>query len=388
MEKQSLTNRRYDLDWMRVIAILCVFFFHSVRFFNLDPWSAKNAVTYHAAQYFTNFLDVWMMPFIFLISGASLFFALDKGKRGEKVGKFVKDKVLRLLVPLVVGVFTYTIPVVYLDRVANGKFSGSFWEFVPHYFDGVFMGSTENGNFAFHGLHLWYLEVLFVYSLILLPLFLFLKSPRGARILNGLTRVMAIPGVFYVLLALPVVLCETFLDHSAWYGHHFFSWSFPVYLCFFVAGFEIISSERLQNSILRMRWVSLILAGATTVLWIMTDEHGDVTSWAWVLTFLGFGMKHLNRNPAFLGYASEAVLPFYIEHQTVLICIGFFVVLWPIVDPLKWGIIAVSSFAVCIGFYEFLVRRNNVMRVLFGMKPLKKMALPETLKEKAMIGVQ
>ena len=101
-------------------------------------------------------------------------------------------------------------------------------------------------------------------------------------------------------------------------------------------------------------------------------------AWFFILTFLGFGMKHLNVNTPFLKYANEAVLPFYILHQTVLLCVGYFVVRWAIPDLLKWLIIASISFVIVMGLYE-LVRRNNILRFLFGMKLLKQAAPVMTL---------
>jgi hypothetical protein len=71
----------------------------------------------------------------------------------------------------------------------------------------------------------------------------------------------------------------------------------------------------------------------------------------------------------FLTYANEAVLPFYIMHQTVLLVIGYYVTRWHIPDLLKFVTISGSSFTLIVGVYEFLIRRVNVLRVLFGMKP-------------------
>ena len=51
---------------------------------------------------------------------------------------------------------------------------------------------------------------------------------------------------------------------------------------------------------------------------------------------------------------------------------GFFVVQWPIPDLLKFVVIALTSFAIIMILYEFLVRRTTVLRFLFGMKPLPK----------------
>jgi hypothetical protein len=56
-----------------------------------------------------------------------------------------------------------------------------------------------------------------------------------------------------------------------------------------------------------------------------------------------------------------------------LICVGYFIVQWPIPDALKWVTILVVSFAIIIGMYEYLIRRINVLRFLFGMKVLPKL---------------
>jgi peptidoglycan/LPS O-acetylase OafA/YrhL len=123
METKAITTRRYDLDWLRVIGILTVFVYHSGRFFNSEDWHVKNLTTFFAMDVWETILVSWMMPLIFAISGASLFYALGKGGPG----KFIKDKVYRLLVPLVVGMFTHSALQIYLDRLTHGQFSGSFF---------------------------------------------------------------------------------------------------------------------------------------------------------------------------------------------------------------------------------------------------------------------
>jgi peptidoglycan/LPS O-acetylase OafA/YrhL len=93
-------------------------------------------------------------------------------------------------------------------------------------------------------------------------------------------------------------------------------------------------------------------------------------AWSWVLAILGFGMSHLSFTTPTLKYANEAVLPFYILHQPVLLGVGYFVVQWAIPDALKFVVIAACSFTIIMGSYELLVRRINILRFLFGMKPL------------------
>jgi hypothetical protein len=100
-----------------------------------------------------------------------------------------------------------------------------------------------------------------------------------------------------------------------------------------------------------------------------------ISGWCWVLAIFGFGMKHLTRSTPFLQRANEAVLPFYVLHQSVLIVVGYFVVQWDIPAGLKWLTIAPLSFAIIIGLYE-IIRRVNVLRFLFGMRPLRQSDRP------------
>jgi hypothetical protein len=173
--------RLYYLDWLRVLAILTVFVYHSTRFFNLEDWHVKNPTWYPAVEVWNVFAGTWMMPLIFVISGASLFYAVGKGG----AGKFVKDKTLRLLVPLLVGVFTHASLQVYLERLTHGQFSGTYFQFLPQYFNGFYEGSNPaSGNFALTGMHR-YLWWLFLFGILLYPLLHWLKG-GGQRALSRL----------------------------------------------------------------------------------------------------------------------------------------------------------------------------------------------------------
>ncbi len=239
------------------------------------------------------------------------------------------------------------------------------------------------------GLHLWYLEALFIFSMVCLPLFLFFKKGKiGQCILKGLGDLLAKPGAAY-LLALPAIILIIVLDPKSWGTEVFGGWSMFIYPSFFISGFVIASHEGLQASIVRWRWISLaagiLLRPVVLSLWVDFGEPGFGTlgrgivivpyclnAWCLLLAIFGFGMKRLNVNPPFLTYANEAVLPFYILHQTVVVSFAYFVVGWAIPDLLKFLIILGCSFLVTISLYEFLVRRHNVLRFLFGMKLLAK----------------
>jgi glucan biosynthesis protein C len=158
--------RRYDLDRLRVAAVAGVFVYHCARFFTSSGWHVKNATTSPAADIFTGLIEPWGMPLLFAVSGASVFFALRPGR----AARFLLDRGLRLLVPLAFGILVLAPPQIYLDRLSHGEFQGGFFRYLPRYF---------TRDLQWTGVHLWYLEYLFLFTLVLNPLFLRLKRPSG-----------------------------------------------------------------------------------------------------------------------------------------------------------------------------------------------------------------
>jgi glucan biosynthesis protein C len=391
MEKKAST-RLYFLDWLRVLAILTVLVYHSTRFFNMGDWHIKNPTWYPWVEVWNGFAVSWLLPLLFVISGASLFYAVAKGG----AGKFVRDKVLRLLVPVVVCDLTHASLQVYLERLTHAQFSGTYFQFLPSYFQGIYDGTNPaSGNFAVTGMHLWYLVWLFVFTLLLYPLMRWLRG-RGHRVLSWVGKVLALPGVVYAL-ALPALLLSVFANPDGpVMAQQEAGWALVIYLWLTFAGFLVVSDARLQTSVQRLRWPSLALGAVSigaflylpsqlgwpsfgTPRYTLVFGLRALGSWCCVLAILGFGRKHLDFSTPSVKYANEAVLPFYILHQTVLLCVGYFVVQWAIPDLLKWAIILVASFAIIMVLYEFLVRRFNLMRFLFGMKlrPKAPVVLPQ-----------
>jgi len=380
----EISQRRYDLDWLRVIAILAIFVFHCTRLFDTDDWSIKNPTTYLFVTQWKEFAIIWGMPLILLISGASAYYALGKVRPGQ----YIKGILVRLLVPLLVGMFTHVAFQVYLENLNEGKFSGSFLDFYPHYFDGMY---GFGGNFAWMGLHLWYLEMLFILSLLCLPLFYLLRhSGLGQRILKGLGSLLEKTGAV-ILLALPIYLLLGRLDPATWGNKDLGGWSVVIYPCFFISGFVIISHEGLQERIRRLRWPFLafgvVLAAGYLYLEFQTRYPAldalerkvdnalvSLCVWCWLLAVMGYGTKNLKFSTPFLKYANEAVLPFYILHQTVIVSLSYFLVQWALPDWLKFVTVLIVSFLVSIGIYEFVVQRVNLLRFLFGMKLLVRRA--------------
>jgi peptidoglycan/LPS O-acetylase OafA/YrhL len=372
--------RYVELDRLRVMVVLCVFLFHTARFFDPMDWHVKNATTHPLLLPPMMFFAAWAMPLLFVVSGAGARFAVRR--RGP--AGFARDRTLRLLVPLAAGVPTHVMWQVYLERLGHGQFRGSFLAFVPHYFEGLY---GYGGDFAWMGLHLWFLELLLLYSLVFLPALSWLGRGGGARVAARVGDWLA-PGGRVYLLALPVLLALVVpAPGRLWSDRTFGAFNLLAHACFFASGFLLVSSDRLYQSVRRLRRASAAVAAIGGALvgaaWPRSGEleHGTLlaaavlsgfalVSWAAVLAFLGFGIQGRGSPPTpLLARANEAVLPIYVLHQSVIVGLGYAVVRQPIPDLAKWALIAAGSAIACLAIYELLVRRSRVLRFLFGMRP-------------------
>jgi glucans biosynthesis protein C len=382
--------RRYDFDWLKVVATFTVFIFHCLRFFDLGAWHVKNNQLDPISTTIAGLLLQWMMPLFFLLSGTSIYFAL----KSRTAGQFLRERSIRLLIPLLFGILVLSPPQVYLERVSNpnhgvspwtgGQFSGSFWEFIPHYFQGWYL---FGGNFAWMGIHLWYLLVLWLFSLLLLPLFLVIKQGKGQKSIDKLANALEQPMVIF-LLCLPIVGLESGLDPATFGVRAAGGWNFFTYLMLLLFGYLIVADRRIEQGIDRHFIPALIIAVFTTPLllahfrdlftgngaaygsldYTLVNALRAFNSWCWILAFLGLGKKFLNFNHRALGYLSEASLPFYLLHQPIILSIGFWIAGWQIGVLSKFIVLSLVSFVSIALCYELFVRRINLLRFCLGLK--------------------
>jgi len=150
--------------------LIIIFFFHCARFFNFEDWHVKNNQLDEGMTLFVAIVAQWIMPLFFILSGISSYYSL-KSRTGSR---YLGNRFQRLVIPLIFGTFVLLIPVqVWIERASHGQFDGNLIEFYPYYFEGFY---GFGGNFAWMGLHLWYLEMLFVFTLLTFPLFIFLNK--------------------------------------------------------------------------------------------------------------------------------------------------------------------------------------------------------------------
>lgn len=372
-------TRRHENDWLTVLAMLMIFSYHCARFFNFSDWHVKNTQLDGGMSLYVAVVEQWIMPLFFILSGISSYYSLtDRQGRG-----YIGNRVRRLVIPLIFGVFVILAPIqVWIERVSHGQYEGGFLSFYPHYFEGFY---AFGGNFAWMGLHLWYLEMLFVFTLLTFPLFIFLKRERIRQKISGAAGFFAKPGAIF-LMVVPLFIVEWLvtLQPDGIGMHAFGGWSPASYLVFLITGFILAIDPRYTDAMVWQRDVTLILGILTTGLmfffrpdisslgkfwaYSLSMLVRSLNSWFWLMTILGLGSKYLNFNNGFLKYARVAVLPFYILHQTIIVTIGFYIRSWNMNVLAKYFILAGLSFVSIMAIYDLLVKRIKILRFLFGMK--------------------
>jgi glucan biosynthesis protein C len=389
-------NRLYYLDWLRVFAILIVFLVHCSKIFDYHTTVVFNSVRSPVLSAFRDFSLLWVMPLFFVVSGAAVF--LSKGS--DKTGEYIKTRFLRLLVPLIIiGTFIINPLYVYIERLSSGQAASGFFQWYPKYFVGMY---GFGGNFAplGQGTHLWYLEFLFFYSLILLPLFVRSKK-RGTSFLSRLSIHFERPWAVLFLFLLISIVAAAFEIFGLGSVRVMGGWDPISYLLFFTYGYLIFSNAKIGETIKQYSPIYLAVAIILTALlldshfgfilkipgltrhdllnddallplnqsfWVAIQALRGLLAWCWIIGLLGLGRRFLNFNYKFLAHANEAVLPFYILHHTAIYIIGFYVIQWSSDIGSKFLIISIASFTIIMAIYEILIRRINLFRFLFGMK--------------------
>lgn len=370
--------RRHDLDWLRVIAIVLLLFFHSAMPYVAEwDWHLKNEATSPLMMEINYFLSRWRMALLFLISGVGTAFALGfRPARG-----YLRERGLRLLVPLHFGILFIVPPQIYMERLADGASYPTYLHFWPSILQGR---PYPEGNTSWH--HLWFVGYLFLYSVAALPLFLYLRSERGRRVRAVIEARLAGPALYLLGLPLGIVLATLYVRWSGpqnvvddW-GHLVY------YFGFFVFGYLLAEAEGAWRWMEANRRTSLLLALACIAAinylrwndvepaWGYNPGNAALqllqgfNAWFWVLAILGFGRRRLSFRNRLLDYAGEGIYPFYVLHQTVIVVIAFYVIRAPDAVWAKFWFTSFVSLALTVAIYDLLVRPFRITRFLFGMK--------------------
>lgn len=343
-------TRRYDIDWLRVIAIWLLLVYHIAIGF--QPWGVffgfiqnDDMLPYLKAP--MSMLNVWRIPILFYISGMGVRFAIRK-RNGRQL---VVERSRRILVPFLFGI----VAIVPLHMLLWQQFYHQDLKYVP----------TPG--------HLWFLGNIFAYVLLCLPLFLHLKNRPDSKLSQAIQKIMASPWSLVFILAaflleVGLVQPDTY-EYYAMNLHGFFlGW------IAFGFGFLIIhSGDTFWNRILALRWLLLLGAVAFYLMrWWYFDFAGPkylvaIESNLWIFSIFAFGKKYLNRSSASIRYLTPAAYPVYILHMLFIYLASILIFPLDMAPLLKLVLVSVLTFAGCYAGYEG-IRRVRVLRPLFGLK--------------------
>jgi glucan biosynthesis protein C len=344
-------NRRYDIDWLRVIAIGLLLIYHVAIGF--QPWGMMigfitNDQSWMALWNPMSMLNVWRIPFLFFVSGMGVYFSMQH--RTWK--QLLQERAIRILLPYVFGMFCiFPISVLILQYYYN-------WDL----------------NYSFNGGHLWFLGNIFAYVLILSPVFFYFKNNENGKAVQFIKKMFATP-----LGLLPVVgvfILEVVIIQPHPYELYAMTWhGFVLGLLAFFFGFcFVLSGDGFWQMIFRWRWFFLVTAiilftlrinvfGPNVPGYLLVTESD-----CWIFSVFAFGYKYLNHGGKTLAYLSQAAYPVYILHM-IFLFLGSLLI-FPLTLPVQIKFLLVLLFTVagCFLTYEFVIRRINIIRPLFGVK--------------------
>lgn len=324
-------DRRYELDWLRVI-LFALLVPHHVAVGFVD-WGTdvyrfvNNQLAGDGMTLYIYWSHSWRLPSLFMIAGIGTWF-LTRRSLGPR---FMSQRLLRLLGPAVFGAFFLNVFGGYAIAVMTDAAPGFplFWW--------QWMTDPEPRQVQ----HLWFLFSLAIYTVLAWPIFLF-----GDRLGKARLSPVLVVSVFFALSALAVVL---FKPHAAALAGD--NYQFPYYLCFFVGGYMIGAQGAtvLDWSGRHAWWLAILAVGLflvkSTMLTLALLEDiptgqalaaggwrplglepsnatlfsivEAATAWGWCLAALGLAVRYLHRPSAALFRLNRAVFPVYVLHFPV-----------------------------------------------------------------------
>ena len=377
---QGSAERRYDMDRLRVGALGLLILYHVLCVFDGRPFVTKSDFAGAWADGLVALLTPWRMSLVFLIGGVAVRFLLDK----LDTFAFLRDRAQRLIVPFVFAVIFLAPPQVYVAELEAGGHPGAFFDFWMHRapvavnYHGLGMPNLE---------HAWFLPYLFFYAAAAAFLWsanrgLFSQAQRWLE----RTPVWLLVTAFMLWFALMDAVIAPWHARSALIftditGH-------LRYVPTFVLGVLIARSNVIRSRFIAARKWLLALAAlftAASLGWLFylgPQESGaqSVSLFAIrglfggvvLFAILAWAAALLNRPSKALAYASDAILPVYLLHQTLLVLAAYYTGAnhWPVAVEFPYLIIVSLGGSLLI--YHTLIRNSRILRVLFGLRATRR----------------
>ncbi|TMU57676.1 acyltransferase [Flagellimonas algicola] len=376
----NMVKRLHYIDWLRVMAFGTLILFHcAVPFVEHYTWEINNKETSTWITRVIWWLHQWRLPLLFFIAGVGVRFSLRK----RSIPAFIGERFVRLFIPLAFAIFFITPFQVYFEWLQKGRIQEGFLDFYPTVYDIV---PYPDGAFTWS--HMWFVAYLFVFTILLLPVFSFSKVKWFDRLKPFFNAIFRSP-IAHLALALPFVQ-YFFLLYIDWpeQGSLIDDWYvFVSSITFYLFGFVLGNLETFWQTCLKHRkfFARIALVLALVLMWKYfwnweynkPQEQEQIYTfglmngfhiWTIILASIGYTMKYLNFENKYLSYLNTAVYPFYIMHQAVIVASGYYVLQWELPIAVKLMLLIVICLGVIWVLYHYIIRNTMLTRVLFGMK--------------------
>jgi len=297
-------------------------------------------------------INVWRIPLLFFVSGMGVCFAIKK--RNWK--QLLLERTRRIFIPFLFGVI-FIVPVHIF-----------IWQ--KYYSQDMIYAPGEG--------HLWFLKNIFIYVILLSPVFFYLVSNKNGFLVRGLKNLFK--NLLGLLLIVIFFVMEALLVNPEVYELYAMTWHgfFLGILAFFFGFSFILSGRTFWPMILKWRWLFLSLALILYLVRFVEFQLKSpnylmaIESTMWIFAIFGFAYKYLNRPSKGLSYLSQAAYPVYIIHMIFLYLGSYMILPLEIPTILKFILLVVFTSLGCFALYEFVIRRVYFIRPLFGLKRIKK----------------
>ena len=373
-----MDTRRYDLDWVRVIAFGLLIFYHIGMYYVTWGWHVKSPYAGEFSEPAMRLLNPWRLSLLFFISGIAIRYYYDKQTVLWKAGL---TRFGKLFIPLFFGMHVVVAPQSYYELLASGEIQPGFWDFYITYLIG-------SDDFSVHiptWNHLWYVAYLLIYCALAGMLFRpiiwlskLLEKPWFTRWFGG--------GRIFVLPALVFVFYRFTVDMHYPEKHNLFGdWGAHArYGTYFLIGMLLAKNEQFWM-FLKTGWkkaaIAVVVLGAVlTLTWnnwsfIETQEvplqiariGRVVYAWAVIMVIFGAAQDYLNKPSSALSYFTKAVFPYYILHQTIIVVAGVWLSGFALGATMEFLSLLMITSAGCVLLYEFIIRPLGWLHPFFGV---------------------
>ena len=376
--KAAAMQRHYGMDWLRIGAFAILILYHVGMVFVPWPFHAKSRHAEDWALLPMLTANAWRLTLLFVVSGYATRALLG---RAHALTSFVADRSRRLLVPLAFGVAVVVPPQCWVELASQHGYPHGFRQFWLHDYFGFTVRDRmvlPNWN------HLWFVMYLWVYTAVLAGLVAVVRPLRWQHGFNrvfGGWRVLAIPllwfacihGWWFVMAAETHGLVDDPMAHLEY---------FPAFLF----GFGLARSEAVMAAVVRWHrpagvlalagygWVAAVQLGWMPSNGVWTRLYGvahAVQQWGAILALIGFAERHWNRDLPIRRTLTEAVFPFYLVHQTIIVVVAFWLLGAGLSATAEFAVLVAATVAGCLLFY-LLGRRIGPLRPLIGLKRQRK----------------